>query len=77
MSFSNEINDDDDIQTDGSFDLNKRPSWAVGKRIIEFKRQFGSQTGGGDLERLLKLLYPSDHHYNAVRYPNRKSFLYK
>jgi hypothetical protein len=73
MSNSNEIDDDESSRTDDDFSLEKRPSWAVGKRIIEFKRHSASNQGGGDLYRLLRLI-GQNYHENSVKNPNRKMF---
>jgi hypothetical protein len=73
MSNSNELDDDESSQTDGDFSLDKKPSWAVGKRIIEFKRHSASNQGGGDLSRLFRFI-GQNYHENAVKNPNRKMF---
>ena len=68
MSYSNEIEDDDDSQTEPNFYLDKKPSWVVGKRIIEFKRQSALGVDKGRLARLFKLISPNIQHLNAIKY---------
>jgi len=69
MSYSTEIDGDENNQRDIDFVLVKRPSWTVGKRIIEFKKHSASHQGGGELYSLLRKIGQS-YHKNAIK--NRK-----
>lgn len=40
---SEELNELENSDAEGGFNLDKRPSWVVGKRIIEFKKDLDDQ----------------------------------